>query len=152
MHGEAASGRRMKRVLTLACSFLLLAALLSLGCAGSDRLSVAAYAEFCADGIASAQDLIEPDAVTWGDLLDLGQPSLDRLRAVEPPEALGDFHRASLKALDLVVGVAGEQPADELANPLAFGLDALRIGTQLARSVDALPSEIRMRLREAGCL
>ena len=110
------------------------------------------YAEFCADGIASAVDVIEPETVTWGDLLELAEPSLARLRSVEPPEVLGEFHRVSIKTLDFVVGVAEERPAEERANPLAFGLEAVRIGTQLARAVEGLPADVRGRLGEAGCL
>ena len=121
-------------------------------CGGSDRLTLEQYAEFRAGGIASAEELIEPESVTWGDLIDLGEPSLERLRSVEPPEALADFHRASIKTLDFVVGVAMEQPPDELANPLAFGFDALRIATQLRRTVEELPVEVRRTLSEAGCL
>ena len=125
---------------------------LLVACGGSDRLTLERYAEFCAGGIASAEELIEPESVTWGDLLDLGETSLERLRSVEPPEALADFHRASIKTLDFVVGVATEQPSDELANPLAFGFDALRIATQLRRAVEELPVDVRRTLSEAGCL
>ena len=121
-------------------------------CASSERLSVSEYAEFCADGIASARTLIEPESVTWGDLFRLGEPSLQRLRAVEPPDELAEFHRASIKTLDFVGGVAAEQPAEELANPLAIGLNAVRIATQLSRAIDALDPSIRATLRRADCL
>ena len=131
---------------------IVFAGLLAAGCGGGERLTVEEYAAFCADGIGSAETLIDPESVTWGELIDVGEPSLERLRSVEPPEELAEFHRASIKVLDLVVGVAMEQPADEFANPLAFGLDALRIATQLSRAVDALPVEVRRALGEAGCL
>lgn len=121
-------------------------------CASSERLSVSEYAEFCASGIASARTLIEPESVTWGDLVSLGAPSLQRLRAVEPPDELAEFHRASIKTLDFVVGVAAEQPPEETANPLAFGLNAVRIATQLSRAIDALDPSIRATLRRADCL
>ncbi|MDE2967992.1 MAG: hypothetical protein OXS30_10990 [Chloroflexota bacterium] len=145
----------MKRSLTtilLLGAALLGAALLGLACGSTERLTVAEYAEFCADGIASASELIEPETFTWADLLGLAAPSLARLRSVEPPEVLGQFHRLSIKTLDFVVGVAEEQPPDERANPLAFGLDAVRIATQLARAVEGLPADVRARLGEAGCL
>ena len=110
------------------------------------------YAEFCADGIASAEQLIAPESVSWGDLLELAGPSLERLRAVEPPEALSTFHRLSIKTLDLVVDVAGEHPAGEAANPLAFGLNGVRVATQLRQAVEGLPSDVRRTLSQAGCL
>ena len=86
-------------------------------CASIERLTVSEYAEFCADGVASARTLIEPESVTWGDLIRLGEPSLERLRAVEPPGELAEFHRASIKTLDFVVGVAEEHPAEEACQP-----------------------------------
>ncbi|MCY3570504.1 MAG: hypothetical protein OXH19_04090 [Chloroflexi bacterium] len=131
---------------------LLGAAIVAAACASNERLTVSEYAEFCADGIASARTLIEPESVTWGDLVRLGAPSLQRLRAEEPPDELAEFHRASIKTLDFVVGVAEEQPAEELANPLAFGLNAVRIATQLSRAIDALDPSIRATMRRAGCL
>lgn len=121
-------------------------------CASIERLTVSEYAEFCADGVASARSLIEPESVTWGNLIRLGEPSLERLRAVEPPGELSEFHRASIKTLAFVVGVAEEHPAEEPANPLAFGLNAVRIATQLSRAIDALEPTTRATLREAGCL
>ncbi len=133
-------------------ALLILAALLVVSCASSERLTLEEYAVFCADGIASAQTLIEPESVTWGDLIELGEPSLERLRSVEPPDELGEFHRASIKVFDLVVGVAKEQPAEGLANPLAFGFQAIRSATQLRRAVDDLPDDARRALEEAGCL
>lgn len=140
----------MKRALAL--TSLMLIALLVLSCGSTERLTLDEYAAFCADGIASAGTLIEPESVTWGDLLSLGESSLERLRSVGPPEELADFHRASIKTLDFVVGVAGEQPAEEVANPLAFGFDAIRIATQLRRAVEEIPTDARGRLRDAGCL
>lgn len=131
---------------------MLGAGLLGLACGSADRLTVAEYGEFCADGLASAQQLIEPESVTWGELARLAEPSLERLRSVEPPEELAEFHRASIKVLDFVIGVAEEQPAEEIANPLAFGLNALRVATQLSRAVDGLDRTTRATLRRAGCL
>jgi hypothetical protein len=125
---------------------------LTWGCAQTERLTVQQYADFCAAGIASAQQLIEPDSVTWEDLINLAEPSLERLRSVEPPEALGDFHRASIKTLDFVATVARGQPSEELANPLAFGLNAIRIATQLRRAVNELPAEVERTLRQSECL
>lgn len=136
----------------LAISSLILGALLILGCASSERLTVEEYAEFCADGIGSAEQLIEPESVTWGDLLELAEPSLERMRSIEPPEVLSEFHRASVRTLDFVVGVASEQPFEEIANPLVFGFQAIRIATQLRRAVEALPEDVLRTLREAGCL
>lgn len=140
----------MNRV--LAFTSLLLLSPLALGCASADRLTLDQYAVFCADGIASAQTLIEPESATWGDLIELGEPSLERLRLVEPPDELGEFHRASIKVLDFVVGVARDQPAEELANPLAFGINGLRIATQFRRAVEGLSDDVRWTLGEAGCL
>ncbi|MDE2746403.1 MAG: hypothetical protein OXI41_10545 [Chloroflexota bacterium] len=140
----------MHRVLVV-CSLLGIA-LLGPACASADRLTVAEYADLCADGIASARNLIEPESVTWGDLIRLGEPSLERLRSVEPPEALAEFHSASIRTLDFVIGVAEEQPAEETANPLAFGLSAVRIATQLSRAIDGLEPTTRATLRRAGCL
>ena len=134
-----------------ALSFAL-ALLVIPACGGGERLTLEEYASFCAGGVASATELIEPENVTWGDLVEVGEPSIARLRSVEPPEDLAVFHRVSLKALDLVVEVAREHPAEELANPLAFGLDAVRIATQLRRAIDDLPDDVRWTLREAGCL
>lgn len=131
---------------------LLGAAIVAAACASTERLTVSEYATFCADGVASARTLIEPESVTWGDLVRLGEPSLERLRSVEPPDELAEFHRASIKTLDFVVGVAAEQPAEEIANPLAFGLNAVRIATQLSRAIDALDPSIRATLRRADCL
>ena len=125
--------------------------LLTTACGPGDRLTVDQYAAFCAAGIASASDLIEPDNVTWGDLVQLGEPSIERLRSVNPPEELATFHRVSLKALEFVVEEARKHPPEELANPLAFGLDAIRIATQLRRAVEDLPDEVRRVLHEAGC-
>ena len=126
--------------------------LVLVACGGSERLTLEQYAQFCAGGVASAAELIEPDQVTWADLVEIGEPSLERLRSVEPPQELADFHRASIKTLDFVVGVASEQPAEEVANPLVFGLDAIRIGTQLRRAVEEIPADVRGRLSDAGCL
>ncbi len=140
----------MKRALAL--TLLILAALLTLGCASTERLTLEEYAVFCADGIASAEELTEPQSTTWGDLLELAEPSLERLRSVEPPEVLAEFHRASIRTLDFVVGVAEEQPSEEVANPLAFGFDAIRIATQLRRAVEDLPDDVRQTLRRAECL
>ena len=131
---------------------LILAALAVASCGSDERLTLDEYAVFCADGIASARTLIEPEAVTWGDLIELGEPSLERLRSVEPPDELGEFHRASIKVLDFVVGVAEEQPRGEIANPLAFGFQAIGIATQLRRAVDDLPDDVRRALDDAGCL
>jgi hypothetical protein len=150
------AGDQMKRALALTSLLLtvlvVLMGLAGLSCGSDERLTLDEYAVFCADGIASARTLIEPESVTWGDLIELGAPSLERLRSVEPPEQLGEFHRASIKVLDFVVGVAEEQPSEELANPLAFGINALRIATQFQRAVDDLPDEVRRTLDEAGCL
>ena len=126
--------------------------LLAAACGGADRLTIEQYAEFCAAGIASAAELIEPENVTWGDLVQLGEPSIERLRSTNPPEELATFHRLSLKALEFVVEEASQHPPEELANPLAFGLDAIRIATQLRRAVEDLPDDARRVLHEAGCL
>ncbi len=125
---------------------------LALACGGEERLTVAEYAEFCAGGIASAASLIEPDRITWGELEELASQSAMELRAVKPPEELSEFHRASLKTVDLVAGVAADQESEERANPLAFGLEAIRVATQLGRSVEALSPQVRTSLREAGCV
>lgn len=139
----------MRLLSLLATAF---AAAFLLACGGTERLTLDQYAQFCAGGIASAAELIEPDQVTWGDLVEIGEPSIERLRSVEPPDELATFHRASLRTLTFVVGVAEEQPAEEIANPLAFGLNAIRIGTQLKRAIEDLPPDIRRTLSEAGCL
>ena len=126
--------------------------ILAAACGGGDRLTVEEYAEFCAGGIGRAIELIEPDNVTWGGIVEIGMPAIERVREVMPPDELERFHRASLKTLDFVVGVAKDHPPDEQANPLAFGLDAVRVATQLRRAVEALPDDLRRTLREAGCL
>jgi len=137
----------------LAILSLIGVAALALGCGSNNgRLNLAEYAAFCAENITSAQTLIEPESIVWGDLLSLAEPSLERLRSVEPPEQLDEFHRASIRALDFVVGVALEQPADEVANPLVFGFEAIGIATRLSRATDDLPADLRMQLSEAGCL
>ena len=119
---QGVSGRRMiRRLFIVPLMSVMSAVVLFAACASIERLTVSEYAEFCADGVASARSLIEPESVTWGDLIRLGEPSLERLRAVEPPGELAEFHRASIKTLDFVVGVAEEHPAEEPANPLAFG-------------------------------
>ena len=147
---QGVSGQRVIRTLFLVP--LVGVAILVAACASSQRLSVSEYADVCADGVASARTLIEPESVTWSDLVRLGEPSLRRLRAVEPPDELAEFHRVSIKTLDFVVGVAQDQPAAELANPLAFGLNAVRIATQLSRAIDALDPTTRATLLRAGCL
>lgn len=132
---------------------LALVGLVSLiACSSGERLTVEQYAEFCAGGVASVTDLIEPDRVTWGDLARLGERSGEQLRSVSPPEALADFHRASLKAVDHVSDTAADQPPDQPANPLAFGFEAIRIATQLRRAIEALPIDVRRVLDESGCL
>ena len=134
---------------------LLLLALCAPGlaaCGGGERLTIEQYADWCAGGVASAASLIDPERVTWGDLRDLATDSASELRGVNPPRELSEFHRLSLKTLDFVADVAGEQEAEELANPLAFGLEAIAIATQLRRAVEDLAPEIRVRLNEAGCL
>ena len=146
-HGEFWS---CMRVSVAAVAFL--AALAALACGTDDRLTLDQYAQFCADGVATTRSLIEPDSLTWGELQALGESSAQQLRAANPPEILSDFHRASLKTMDLVVGVASEQPAEEVANPLAFGFQALQIATQLRRTIEELPREVRQTLSEAGCL
>ena len=136
-----------------AVAFLVaLVGLVGFACGSNKRLTLEQYANFCADGLASTQSLIQPESLTWGDLRELGESSWQQLRAVNPPEVLGDFHRASLKAMDFVVGVATEQPPDDVANPLAFGFQALQIATQLQRAVEDLPVDVRRTLAEAGCL
>ena len=126
--------------------------IIGVGCASEERLSLEEYGEFCAQGVVSAQTLIEPDAITWDELSRLGSRSLERLRAVEPPQLLAEFHRVSIKTIDFVVGVASEQRGDELVNPLAFGFEAVRIATQLRRAIDEIPQEVQASLRESGCL
>lgn len=130
----------------------LLAMLSTLACGSEDRLTVAEYAQICAGGIASAASLIEPDRVTWGELHDLASQSAEIMRGVNPPDELSEFHRTSLKTLDFVADVSGKQDREALANPLAFGLEAIRIATQLRRAVDALPPDIRASLTQSGCL
>lgn len=130
----------------------MLAILAATACGTEDRLTVAEYAQICAAGIASAASLIEPDRVTWGELRDLAADSAETMRSVNPPEELSEFHRMSLKTLDFVADVADEQDREALANPLAFGLEAIRIATQLRRSVDDLPSDLRSSLAQSGCL
>ena len=149
MQRGAGSGLWMKRILALIS--LPMAVLLILGCGSSERLTLEQYAAFCADGIASAEALIEPESVTWGDMLDLADASLERLRSVEPPEVLSDFHRASVRTLDFVAGVAREQPREEVANPLAFGFEAIRIATLLRRAIADLPDDVRWTLQQAEC-
>lgn len=141
----------MKTMRPLALS-IVFAVLLSVGCGGADRLTIEEYAEFCAGGIASAAELIEPEDVTWGDIVEIGEPSIERLRSVEPPDELAKFHRVSLKTLEFLVGEASEHPPEEFANPLAFGLNAVRIATQLRRAIDDLPVDVRNGLSDAGCL
>lgn len=138
------------RISVAAVAFLV--ALVGFACGANERLTLEQYAEFCADGIASTQSLIQPESLTWGDMRELGVSSAQQLRAVEPPEVLASFHRASLKAMDFVVGVATEQPPEDVANPLAFGFQALQIATQLQRAVEDLPVEVHRTLSEAGCL
>lgn len=130
----------------------ILAILAATACGTDDRLTVAEYAQICATGIASAASLIEPDRVTWGELRDLAANSAETMRSVDPPEELSEFHRVSLKTLDFVAEVAGEQDREALANPLAFGLEAIRIATQLRRTVNAMPPETRSSLAQSGCL
>ncbi len=121
-------------------------------CGGGERLTVEQYADWCAGGVASAASLIDPERVTWGELGELASSSAAELSSVNPPRELSEFHRVSLKTLDFVADVAGEQEAEEFANPLAFGLEAIAIATQLRRAVEGLAPETRARLGEAGCL
>ncbi len=146
-HGEFWSCMRVSVAATA-----LLAALAVLACGTDERLTLDEYAQFCADGVATTRSLIEPDSLTWGELQELGESSAEQLRAVKPPNVLSDFHRASLKTMDFVVGVASEQSSEELANPLAFGFQALQIATQLRRTIEDLPREVRQTLSEVGCL
>lgn len=125
---------------------------LAAACGGGDRLTVEEYAAFCAEGIASAAELIEPEHVTWGDIVEVGEPSIERLSSIEPPDELATFHRVSLKTLEFVVAESREHPQEELANPLAFGLNAVRIATQLRRAIQDLPVDIRLSLSENRCL
>ncbi|MCY3557304.1 MAG: hypothetical protein OXH13_01495 [Chloroflexi bacterium] len=134
---------------------LMLVVLCAIGlaaCGGGERLTLEQYSDWCTGGIASAASLIDPERVTWGELQELASQSAEELRAVNPPRELSEFHRASLKTLDFVAEVAAEQDRDELANPLAFGLEAISIATQLRRSVDALSPQVHASLREAECL
>ena len=131
---------------------LMVVPLLAAACGGGDRLTVEQYARFCAAGVASAAQLIEPENVTWGDLVQLGEPSIERLRTINPPEELATFHRLSLKALEFVVEEARQHPPEELANPLAFGLNAIQIATQLRRAIEDIPPATRQSLTQSGCL
>ena len=140
----------MMRITALASA--LAAAVVALSCASGERLTIDQYAEVCADGIASAQTLIEPESITWGELASVALRSAELMRDVEPPAELSEFHRATRKTLDFVADVAGDQSPDELANPLVFGLEAIQIATQLRRAIDDLPIELRRTLSEAGCL
>lgn len=135
-------------------SLMLIALLptLAAACGSGDRLTVEQYADFCAAGVASAAELIEPENTTWGDLVEIGEPSIERLRSVNPPDQLATFHRISLKTLEFVVEEARDHPPEERANPLAFGLDAIRIATQLRRAIEDLPDDERRVLHEATCL
>jgi len=136
----------------VALLLVLLSAIGLAACGGGERLTLEQYADWCAGGVGSATSLIDPERVTWGELRELASESAEELRAVNPPRELSEFHRVSLKTLDFVTEVAAEQDRDELANPLAFGLEAIAIATQLRRSVDALSPEVGASLREAGCL
>ena len=134
---------------------LLLIPLFAVGlaaCGGGERLTLQQYAEWCAGGVTSVTSLIDPERVTWGELHDLAADSAAELRDVNPPRELSEFHRVSLKTLNFITDVAGEQEAEELADPLAFGFEAIAIATQLRRAVEALTPETRARLSEAGCL
>lgn len=134
-------------------SLLALLPILAAACGGGDRLTVEQYADFlCTANIATASDLIDPDNITWGDIVQLGEPSIERLRSTNPPEELATFHRITLKALEFVVEEAAQHPPEELANPLAFGLDAIRIATQLRRAIADIPPDTRQTLTQAGCL
>ena len=135
-------------------SVLALIAIAAIGasCSSPQRLTVSEYAELCGAGVASATSLIEPESLTWGDLAELADSSLEQLQPIEPPQELGDFHRASTKAMSFVLDVAQGQPAEALANPLAFGIEAVRIATQFRRAVQDLPADVRAQLRDAGCL
>ena len=138
------------RVIVAAIAFI--AALAAVACGTDERLTLDQYAQFCADGVATTRSLIEPESLTWGELQALSESSAEQFRAATPPDVLSDFHRASLKTMDFVAGVASEQPPEELANPLAFGFQTLQIATQLRRTIEDLPSEVRQTLSEAGCL
>ena len=134
---------------------LLLIASFAVGlaaCGGGDRLTLQQYADWCAGGVGSATSLIDPERVTWGDLRELAADSAAELSRVSPPSELSEFHRVSLKTLNFIADVAGEQEAEELANPLAFGFEAIAIATQLRRAVEDLAPETRALLSEAGCL
>lgn len=135
-------------------SLMLIALLptLAAACGSGDRLTVEQYADFCAAGVASATELIEPENTTWGDLVQIAEPSIERLRSINPPDQLATFHRVSLKTLEFVVEEAREHPPEERANPLAFGLDAIRIATQLRRAIEDIPLDTRQSLTNAGCL
>lgn len=130
----------------------LISVIVLIACASEDRLTLDEYAQFCSGGIASAADLIDPESVTWGDLVEIGGESADSLREVQPPAELSEFHRASLKTLDFVVDVAKQHPAEEIANPLEFGFQAIQIATQLRRTIEELPPGHRRTLADAGCL
>ncbi len=143
----------MSLKLALCAVALIAAALCSFGCrAEPERLSVAEYAEFCSDGIVWAATLIEPEALTWGGLLELAEPSLARLQAVTPPEVIEDFHNASIRVLEFIIDTAEDEPATQEASPLAFGFQAISVATRLTRALDALPAEVRQTLDAAGCL
>ena len=130
----------------------VLLVVLSAACGADQRVSVERYTEICADGVISATQLIDPEEVSWGAVLEIGEASIERLQAIAPPAALDEFHQASLRTLMFVASVAREQPAGERANPLVLGFDAVRIATQLKRAVDDLPADLRRTLRQAGCL
>lgn len=146
------SVRHTRNPVRFGLALSLLAILAATACGNGDRLSVAEYARICAAGIASAASLIEPDRVTWGELHDLASQSAETMRGVNPPDELSAFHRASLKTLDFVAAVSGEQDKEAQANPLAFGLEAIGIANQLRRSVDDLSLDLRSALAQSGCL
>ena len=140
----------MIRIKMIVCA--LVAAAFALSCASADRMTVEQYAKVCADGIASAQTLIDPQSLTWGELASLATRSADVLRELNPPSELSRFHRASRQTFEFVAEVAGDHPPSELANPLAFGLEAIQIATQLRRAVADLSVETRQTLSQTGCL
>ncbi len=129
-----------------------LLSLLIAACASGDRLTLDEYARFCSDGVNSAVSAIEPEQLTWGELANVAQRSADALRSVSPPQDLSRFHRESLSTMEFVAEVSAEQPAAELASPLAFGLSGIRVATQLRRAIESLPTDVRRTLADAGCL
>ncbi len=95
---------------------------------------------------------LDKEGLAWGDLFSLLDPAISKLRSIEAPDELAEYHQSQLSTVTLMAQYAFAQDPDAELDLWEFFAIALIAAGFAEEAETSLDPDLRQRLVDGGCI